>query len=168
MNAAHPGGELFRRFCPHLDESKVTGGRQRQVPFPGGELFRHFCPHLDWPEATESRQRQVPFPGRELFHRLCPHLDWPEATESRQRQVPFPGRELFHRLCPHLDEKIVLRAGAAGSATGLDEERPKKFTPVAELGAELATQSERLSARFMQELYIYTSKCDFIKIFCRI
>ena len=134
---------------------------------PGGELFRRFCPHLDWPEAIENRQRQMPFPGRELFRRFCPHLDKSKVTGGRQRQMPFPGGELFRRFCPHLDEEIVLRAGAAGSATGLDEERPKKFTPVAELGAELATQSERLSARFMQDLYIYSVKCKFIKIFCK-
>ena len=47
MNAAHPDGELFRCFCPHLDWPEATESHKRRVRFPGGELFRRFSPHLD-------------------------------------------------------------------------------------------------------------------------
>ena len=40
--------DLFRHFCPHLNEVDAPEGRQRPMTIPGVELSRHLCPHLDY------------------------------------------------------------------------------------------------------------------------
>ena len=77
-------GEAGRRSL-FLSRNQSRTSQQQLTHFPGRELFRRFCPYLDEVGATEGRQRRVRFPSGELFGELCPHLDCQAAVNLLER-----------------------------------------------------------------------------------
>ena len=57
----------------------------------GMDLFRHFCPHLNEVDAPEGRQRPMTIPCVELFIRFCPYLDYQTGINGKFARN-FPGQ----------------------------------------------------------------------------